>query len=336
MLRGSARLLIIGLLVVLSSGVAGTTAYSLAMIPLPGHVLPALAKATAMPSRSNSGAQLITLTLVLKRDDQTGFERYLKDLYDPHSANFRHFLTPAQIADRFGPSPDDYDAVLSYLHSNALVFVTGSKNRWTLTVRGTRGEAELAFNTSIGDYRIGPRLFQANSSDPKVPAAIAARIQNVAGLSNLAQPHRVFEAIDRLFCSVECQSSLSTTCAPKCNSYFGGNPNSTDCKNCLATDQTACINKCVANKKAARAGNSSSKDPGSWLGMNGAGQTVGLVEFDTYNPSDVSDFVALAASDSDAANVTEVNVDGGATIGPGESEVLLDIDAILSIASGAK
>lgn len=220
MFRVCARLLIVGLLVVLSSGMATTAPARPTLVRVPGHILPALAKATAVLSKPNSDTQPLTLTVVLKRDDQTGFEHYLKDLYDPHSPNFRHFLTPTQIADRFGPSHDDYEAVLSYLRSNRLVFLAGSKNRLTLTVRGTRGEAEHAFNTSIGDYRIGTRLFQANSSDPQVPAAIASRIENVAGLSNLAQPHRVFEAIDRLFCSGECQTSLAVTCASSCNSLL--------------------------------------------------------------------------------------------------------------------
>src|SRR5277367_6630336 len=84
-------------------------------VRIPGHVLPALAKATIVPSKSETDTQLITLTLVLKRDDQAGFERYLKELYDPHSPNFRRFLTQSQIVKRFGPSKASYDRVLRYL-----------------------------------------------------------------------------------------------------------------------------------------------------------------------------------------------------------------------------
>src|SRR5271154_7430161 len=73
-------------------------------VRIPGHVLPALAKATIVPSKSETDRQLITLTLVLKRDHQAQFESYLRDVYDPHSKVFRHFLTQRQIANRFGPS----------------------------------------------------------------------------------------------------------------------------------------------------------------------------------------------------------------------------------------
>ena len=48
---------------------------------IPGHVLPALAKATVVEPRAERIAnQPVTLTIVLKRDDQAGFEKYLKEI----------------------------------------------------------------------------------------------------------------------------------------------------------------------------------------------------------------------------------------------------------------
>ncbi len=62
-------------------------------------------------------------------------------------------------------------------------------------------------------------------------------------------------------------------------------------------------------------------------------QKIGLLEYDSYHPSDVTNWLALlGASPSLASDVSEVNVDGGAgNPGPGESEVLLDIDTVLSL-----
>ncbi len=66
--------------------IAGASAYDStraapAMVRLPGHVLPALSKATVVPSKPNSGSEPITLTIVLRRDDQAGFESYLQQIY---------------------------------------------------------------------------------------------------------------------------------------------------------------------------------------------------------------------------------------------------------------
>ena len=79
-----------------------------ATIRLSGHVLPALQKATIVPSAVTGENKRLTLTLGLKRNDQSGFDHFLHELYDPHSSNFHKFLTQRQIADRFGPSRADY------------------------------------------------------------------------------------------------------------------------------------------------------------------------------------------------------------------------------------
>jgi len=87
------------------------------MVRLPGHVLPALAKATLIaPANSHAEAaqanQPLLLTIVLKRADRVGFERYLKDVYNPRSHNFRHFLNQRELARRFGPTLQAYNEVL--------------------------------------------------------------------------------------------------------------------------------------------------------------------------------------------------------------------------------
>ena len=64
---------------------SGANASSTSWIRLPGHVLLALAQATVESGGKAKGKEPLTLTLVLKRDDQAGFERYLQDVYDPHS-----------------------------------------------------------------------------------------------------------------------------------------------------------------------------------------------------------------------------------------------------------
>jgi Pro-kumamolisin, activation domain len=58
----------------------------------------------------------------------------------------------------------------------------------TLTVRGTRAQAERAFEVHIRDYEAGGRRFFANDTDPAVPRGLAADIQAVAGLSS-AEPY---------------------------------------------------------------------------------------------------------------------------------------------------
>ncbi|HEX4242057.1 MAG TPA: protease pro-enzyme activation domain-containing protein [Steroidobacteraceae bacterium] len=70
---------------------------------------------------------------------------------------------------------------------------------------------------------------------------------------------------------------------------------------------------------------------------DGTGQTIGLLEFDTYPTSDVADYLSLTQlSTANLANLSETKVNGGASAGANQDEVLLDIDTVMSIAPGAK
>ena len=170
-----------------------------ALVRLPGHMLPALAKAKPVASQAKAVAeQPLTLTLVLKRDDQTGFERYLRDVYDPKAPSYRRFLTQSELSDRFGPSREAYESVLSYLQQHGFTLVEGSANRLTLTVRGARTQAEQAFAIRSADYAVGGRTFKANDQPPAVPARLASYVQSIGGLSNLATPTRPLSASDSL------------------------------------------------------------------------------------------------------------------------------------------
>ena len=166
-----------------------------ALVTLPGHVLNVLPQAVRQAASLAAGQQAdvnqqpLTLTVVLNLSDRAAFEAFATDFENPDSPNYHHTLRVGEFASRFGPSQDAYDAVLAYLQANGFSLVAGSANRRTITVRGTRAQAERAFHVSIDDYQLGARSFHAVASEPAVPAEIAPLIAAVTGLSNLAQHH---------------------------------------------------------------------------------------------------------------------------------------------------
>jgi hypothetical protein len=393
-------------------------------VRLPGHIPGALASATPLSAQTipggtntSTGASTgtgtgtgttattasapMTLTLVLKRDDPAAFDRYMRDVYDPNSKHFRHFLTQTQLTRQFGPSRQTYRSVLDYLQQNGFELVEGSNNRLTLTVRGTRSQVERAFELRVGDYRLGEQAFYANSSDPALPADLAGHIQGIAGLSNLAFPKPGI-ALILAFCA-------AAVSLMGLNAFNMGNAAAASAKTAATLEAEFAAAAASSAAKAAGAGavaggvvcafaalGTAAGDyldnatggpaPGpppqlgprpwvgrAWNGFNGwlnslgdqpvqgvsgrdksmrpgtkaaqastpgnnPAQTIGLVEFDTFNTSDVVNFLAyLGAPASQIDDLTQVPVNGGvATPGSGESEVLLDIEAALTIAPGAK
>jgi kumamolisin len=317
------------------------------LVRLPGHVLPALAKAKPIETPSTALAEEpLTLTVVLKRDDQAGFDEYLRDVYDPKSPSYRKFLTQREIADRFGPSREVYDNVLRYLQNHGFTLVEGSANRLTLMVRGTRTAAEHAFALHFGDYEISGRRFFANTDDPALPEDIAVHVASISGLSNLATPRpakTIHLAIIRAVCRVTALFDLSLIASSAPPPSVPA-PNEPPPASTVSPDEAyrRAYLKCVnSNKAAAGYGKHDAKDPPppAWQGADGTGQTVGLTAFDTFHMSDVQDYIDFMGFPAGQINrVSQVHVNGGAgpSPGPDQDEVLLDIAAVMAIAPGAE
>jgi hypothetical protein len=291
---------------------------------LPGNVLPMLSRATrlANPSQQSSG-QLLTLTLTLKRDDQAGFDRYLHDVYDPASPNYQQFLTQAELTHRYGPSQQTYAQLGDYLKSKHLILAGGSDNHLTLSVHGTRADAANAFGVRIDDYRLGSAQFYANDRDPQLPRRLASSVLAVTGLTDLARPAPNSEAIAKALASI-CKFLFQTKKQTTTQSVAAtGVPNTADC---------------VSGAKTGSGYNGSAAiDPPGWEELDGTGQTVALIEFNSFVMSDVANYLGFVGAPVTLINnVSEQKVAGGGPLGANQSEVLIDIDAVLSVSPGAK
>jgi len=311
----------------------------------------------------------ITLTITLKRDDQADFDRFLHDLYDPKSKVFRNYLTQRQIADRFGPSRAEYDSVRRWLTSKGFKVVRGSKNRLTITVRGTRAIAERSFEVKIGDYSIGNRTFYANDIDPVLPVELSRRVQSVTGLSNLAKPVHIGSA-DSIIHQLPAQENGSLAASCYLAGAFGDHSDTDgfdlsadllEIENAAGSTTIGYSNvfiqdylnyQCAADEldmvasfagsihavlpPAVRTASMHTRAKAAATAQPGSGQTIGLLEFDNYNFSDVQDYLYFIGLGDNAGQLSEVDVAGGAgSPGPGEDEVLLDIDAVMATAPGA-
>src|SRR5579863_4147239 len=153
---------------------------------LPGHVIKSLANATLIPHTPQMDKQQITLTVVLNLSDPASASALEQDIEDPYSENFHRTISQSEFTARFGPSQDAWDAVLAYLQQNGFRLSLDSPNRRTMTVTGTRAQAQRAFHVAIDDYKIGDKTFHAVAGDPAVPRTIAPLIASIFGLNNLA------------------------------------------------------------------------------------------------------------------------------------------------------
>jgi subtilase family serine protease len=97
-----------------------------------------------------SSAQPMRLVLVLPLRNQSELDTLLSDLYDPSSPSYHHFLTVEEFTAKFGPTRDDYDAVVNFAERNGLTVVATSRNRLNIDVTGSVLAIERAFHITLG------------------------------------------------------------------------------------------------------------------------------------------------------------------------------------------
>ena len=60
-----------------------------------------------------SASQVMNLDIVLPVRDREGLQALARAITDPDSPMFRHYITPAEFTERFGPTQANYDTVSS-------------------------------------------------------------------------------------------------------------------------------------------------------------------------------------------------------------------------------
>ncbi|HEY2106941.1 MAG TPA: protease pro-enzyme activation domain-containing protein, partial [Candidatus Binataceae bacterium] len=130
--------------------------------------------------RADRSMQL-DLTVVLGLHDQAGLEQLLAEQQNPSSNNYHRWLTPAQFAQRFGPTPAQTEALAQWLRSAGFQIKSVNRIGRTIDAAGSVAQAEGAFKTSI----VMSGASFGNTSDPEVPAQFSGLIAAIQGLDNM-------------------------------------------------------------------------------------------------------------------------------------------------------
>jgi subtilase family serine protease len=136
-----------------------------------------------------SPLQTMRLVLVLPLRNQAALDDFLKKLYDPSSPSYRQYLTVEEFTAKYGPSQEDYDAVIRFVEANGLTVVARSRNRVNVDVTGSVASIEKALHLNMGIYMhpTENRTFYSPDREPTVD--LPFQLWHIAGLDNFSIPH---------------------------------------------------------------------------------------------------------------------------------------------------
>ena len=115
---------------------------------------------------------------------QAALDKLLAEQQDPHSPNFRKWLTPEQYAARFGMSDSDLGKVTAWLKSQGLRVDGFSRGRTQVFFSGTADQVGDAFHTEFHRYLVEGETSLANAVEISVPEAISGMVLGFRGLEN--------------------------------------------------------------------------------------------------------------------------------------------------------
>jgi len=119
---------------------------------------------------------------------QAEFTHLIDEMYDKTSPNFRQWLTPQKIGNRFGLAQRDLDTIKSWLEAKGFTVHYIYPTRMVIDFSGTAGTIREAFHTEIHSLEVNGKQHWANMSDPQIPEALAPAIVGIVSMSDF-RPH---------------------------------------------------------------------------------------------------------------------------------------------------
>lgn len=150
-------------------------------VRLTHNVLSAIDSLT--PAGSPDPGELMSIGVALARPNIGAEDAFVSALYDPHNEQFHKFLTPEQIAQRFGVARPVTERVVRRLEQAGLSVDTIASTGDYISARGPVAAVERAFGVSEMRYVSRGVSFLANTTGPLV--ASADHVISVVGLNTL-------------------------------------------------------------------------------------------------------------------------------------------------------
>lgn len=282
-------------------------------VTLHGNVHPlaqALYDRGAVPDAARAERVLLLLNRPAERE--AGLQQFLRDVHTRGSASYHHWLTPREYGQRFGSADSDIQTAESWLQSQGFSVARVTKSKQFVEFSGTVGQLRNAFQTEIHQYDVKGETHYANASEISIPAALAPLVLGISPLNNFYAKPYVTVAGRALYSRTTKKATPQWTI----NNPFGtSNPYAYP----VAPEDFATQYDLAPLYQA---------------GVNGSGQTIGIINESNIDVSLVDAYQQLFGLASNPAQVV-IDGDDPGTLSGVDVEAYLDVEVSGAVAPNA-
>jgi subtilase family serine protease len=313
------------LLMLGSSGYAG----EIQRMPLVTPGLALVPQAEFVKRVSADKTRHFIVWLNLRNKDK--LDKLVRDIYDPTSAKYHHYLTGEQFKSDYAPSEESFNRVQHYFSAQGM---SAKRVHNSIRVTAKVKQIEQVFKIKMNTYRFQGKTVIANASSPTLNPDIAQDILEVSGLNEMIQfkpnNHRMPKEVTNVNAKGAHDLNFSW------NSFVP-----------LAQPTTTSIGG-LTGSQLQTAYNLANVQPINGIPIDGAGQTVVIINACGINnastiQADANSYnAANGITPLSAANFSVINPDGTPYTSCGtagltgwETEIALDVESAHTIAPGA-
>ncbi len=160
--------------------------------PLTRHVRDEVVNGKAQLVGKLPASQTLLFDIVLPLRDRAGLQDFVQEVQSPASSSYHKFLTPQEFTARFGPSQEDWEALVAFAKASGFEIISGTREERDLRLSGSVANIEKAFHVTMGTYRdlSEDRTFFAVDREPTVD--LPFQIWHITGLDNDSKPHPMY------------------------------------------------------------------------------------------------------------------------------------------------
>ncbi len=187
--KGMLGIMVKGLL--LGGLTVSVMATATSMVQVKGNTPPAMAKAKMLRHHNPNAVLDIRLAMPLRNTAQ--LQQFLHDVRDRSSADYRHFLTPAQFKSQYAPTDAQVQTVTAFLTSHGIKVTGVSPSNTRIHASAKTAVLESVFGVAINDYSYKGQDFYSPSSNPLLPSTVSPLVSAVMGMDDAVtfKPHSI-------------------------------------------------------------------------------------------------------------------------------------------------